>query len=469
MGPQDSGTAEQPALWQAAASEEVRLLGGRKLPPEAFRPVTDAGVLARLDPAARGKVLQADLKALKIALPQAFPVQFHGVSPAPELFFNGRRMTLARWPNEGWATIAKIVDPGSRPRDGDSKNRPGVFEYSGERPTRWNVAAGVWLHGYWCYDWWDEVIQIKGIDPTKHRITLARPHVYGLQQGNFLPRRYRAINLLEELDQPGEYYIDREKGTFYFFPPARLAGARIVLATLSSPVVAMKDASHVILRGFIVEDSQGDGMAIHGGAANRIEACAVRNVRQLGIRVEGGQRHRVEACDIYDTGTGGLLLAGGDRKTLTPARHEAINNHIWRFSQNQLTGAYAVDFEGVGNRAAHNLIHDAPHQAIMVGGNDHVFEYNIIHDACAVGRLRGPLQRTKSVLSRKHDPLQLLAPRRQSSGDQDQRGRYAGPLFRRRRRRRHGLRQRLLSLRRAGPVTHRGGVLPRRPRYPGRE
>jgi hypothetical protein len=387
LGQQDSGTAEQPALWQAAAGEEVRLVGGRMLPPEDFRPVSDTGVLTRLDPAARGKVVQVDLRALKIALPAAFPPSFHGASPAPDVFFNDRRMTLARWPNEGWATIAKIIDPGSRPRDNSSGfapgNRPGTFEYSGDRPSRWNLAAGVWLHGYWCYDWWDEVIQIKAIDPAKHRITLARPHVYGLQQGNFLPRRYRAINLLDELDEPGEYYIDRETGTFYFWPPAGLGGARIVLATLGTPVVALKDASHVLLHGFIVEDSQGDGMAIHGGTADRIQACVVRNVRQMGIRVEGGKAHRVEACDIYGTGTGGLLLAGGDRKTLTPARHEAMNNHIWQFSEHQLTGAYAIVFEGVGNRAAHNLIHDAPHQAILVGGNDHVFEYNIIHDACA--------------------------------------------------------------------------------------
>jgi hypothetical protein len=38
--------------------------------------------------------------------------------------------------------------------------------------------------------------------------------------------------------------------------------------------------------------------------------------------------------------------------------------------------------QGVGNRAAHNLIHDAPHQAIGVNGNDHIFEYNIVHDVC---------------------------------------------------------------------------------------
>ena len=125
LGKEDSGTERHPAVWQAASGEEVRLIGGRMLPGEAFRPVADAGVLARLDPAARGRVLQADLAALKIPLPEAFPVKFHGASPAAELFFNGRRMTLARWPNEGWATIAKIIDHGSRPSDASLAHSPG--------------------------------------------------------------------------------------------------------------------------------------------------------------------------------------------------------------------------------------------------------------------------------------------------------------------------------------------------------
>ena len=37
---------------------------------------------------------------------------------------------------------------------------------------------------------------------------------------------------------------------------------------------------------------------------------------------------------------------------------------------------------GVGNRVTHNLIHDAPHNAIQLSGNDHFIEFNEIHDVC---------------------------------------------------------------------------------------
>lgn len=379
---QDSGSVDYPTVYQAYPGEKVYLRGGRTLSPDAFKPITDDRVLDRLVPSARGQVLEVNLRALGVNSLQSFPKVFQVVPPVPELFFNDRRMTLARWPNNGWATIAKIVSPGSVPRSGDKGAEGGVFEYSGDAPARWSLESGVWLYGYWCFDWYAEAVQVKSIDTANRQITLAAPTVYSIRQGNPSPRRYYALNLLEELDQPGEYYIDSASGRLYFWPPAPMAGSSIVLSNLDAPVVSVKNAVGIKLRGFTVEASLGEGIRVEGGSNVRIQACEVRNTRLLGIRVEGGRLHKVEACDVHDTGTGGISMTGGNRRTLTPAGHEAVNNHIRRFSQHKLTYSNALTLGGVGNRAAHNLIHDAPHQAIAINGNDHVFEYNEVHDVC---------------------------------------------------------------------------------------
>lgn len=378
FGPEDSGTAAAPVIWHAVPGEEVRLHGGWVL--DDFQTVTNETVLKRLDPAAAGQVVVADLSRLGAVTRVEFPASFRGVPAVPELFFNDRRLALARWPNEGWATIARIVDSGSVPREGEKPDRAGSFEYAGARPARWNVAAGVWLQGYWCFDWYEETIQVKAIDREQRRITLARPSLYGIKPGNPSARRYRAWNLLEELDEPGEFYLDRATGSLYLWPPAPLDKARVVLSTLNAPLVSFQNTEHVVWRGFILEAGLANGMEVTGGRGITIEACTARNTRLLGISVSGGAGHRVVDCDIYDTGTGGLVLEGGDRKTLTPAGHEAVNNHIWRFSRHQLTSAYGLILGGVGNRAAHNLIHDAPHQAVALQGNDHLFEYNVVRN-----------------------------------------------------------------------------------------
>ena len=380
LGAQDSGSEDAPIVWRAATGEEVRLCGGPTLPPDAFSRVTDEKVLRRLGAGARDKALQVDLKALGVGELGSYPGRFRGAPAVPELFFNDQRLAIARWPNEGWTTIAKIVDSGSIPRIGDKSNRPGVFEYEGDRPGGWNVEAGVWLQGYWCFDWYAETIKIKAVDGEKRQITLSTPTLYGVKQGNPSPRRYRALNLLEELDEPGEFYIDRVEGLLYLWPPSPPAEARIVLSTLNGPLIVLSGTEHVVLRGFIVEAGLGNGIEVVGGRGNRIEVCEIRNMRQLGVQVSGGDAHCVAGCNIHDTGTGGLLLEGGDRKTLTPAGHQAVDNHIWQFSRHQPTSAYGLILGGVGNRGAHNLIHDAPHQAIGIRGNDHVFEYNIVRD-----------------------------------------------------------------------------------------
>ncbi len=375
---QDTGTPDAPVTWQAAGPD-TRLYGGIKLSGEAFVPVTDPDVLSRLDPQARDQVRQVDLKAAGISnIGQ--PLDCYRSSPdMPELFFNDERCPVACWPNEGWATVARIIDSGSIPRDNDTEQRGGVFQYEGDRPQRWRVEDGVWLKGFWCYDWFDQTIRVKSIDPEQRLITLAAPATYGIKQGNPAPRRYKALNLLEELDRPGEYYIDRTAGILYLWPPADLASARIVLSTLKAPLVLLDHTSHVTLRGFIIEAGLGDGIEVRDGSDNRIEMCQVRNMRFIGIRVLGGTEHRVVGTQIHDTGTGGLLLEGGDRKTLTPAGHQALDNQIWRFSCHQLTYTPGITLSGVGNRAAHNLIYDAPHEAISIRGNDHVFELNVIH------------------------------------------------------------------------------------------
>jgi len=382
LGPEDSGVQGRPAVWETPPGERVRVQGGTTVREGVFRPVTDGAALARLKPEARERVLVARLQDLGVQRPEPFPDSFRGAPPGPELIFDDERMRLARWPNDGWATIERIVDSGSNPREGDRSGRPGAFVYSGDAPTRWKPDAGVWLQGYWCFDWYDEFLRVASIEVATRTIRFAKPHLYSLRQGNPSPRRYRAINVLEELDQPGEFVVDAIAGLLWFWPPKPLGGARLVVSTLDAPIVALRGARDVVLRGFTVECGLGDGIEVRAGERCAIESCEVRNLRRSGIRVEGGAAHRVEACDIHHTGTGGLTLAGGDRRTLTPARHEALNCHIWRFSEHQFTSAYGLTFGGVGNRAAHCRIHDAPHQAVAVGGNDHIFELNEVFRVC---------------------------------------------------------------------------------------
>lgn len=381
LGAEDSGTENKRIVYRAVEPASVRILGGRSLPADAFARVDSEEILALLPDEARGNVLYVDMKAMGVVDYGSLPDSFEQAVPLPELFFNDQRMTLACWPNEGWAEIDSVVESGPAPWRNHASEALGVFAYTGDRPGRWLSAKSLLLEGYWCFDWSCEAIRVEAIDPEKRHITLAKQHVYGIGSGNPAPRRYRAINLLEELDTPGEYFLDRDAGLLYFWPPAPLDGARVVLSLLAQPLLQFEDCAHVTIQGLTFETTSGAALRIDGGSRITLAGCTIRNTGQEGAVINGGEGHLVQSCDIHDTGTGGLHIGGGDRKTLTPSGHAAVNNHIYRVSRRMRTHAYNLHVNGVGVRLAHNRIGEAPHQAIGLGGNDHLLEYNEVHHA----------------------------------------------------------------------------------------
>jgi hypothetical protein len=368
---QDGGTASAPTVIRAYRNEEVRLIGGQSV--KNWQPVNDPAVLERLDPAARGHVVQADLHAEGITDYGSLTPRGFGRPTTPaalELFFQDRPMTLARWPNDDeWATIK------GAPKGTDG----GVFTYDGDRPARWTKADDAWVHGYWTFDWADSYEKIAAIDPATHEIATQPPHgIYGYSPG----RRYYALNILEELDTPGEYYLDRKTGILYFWPTTPMTQGTAVASLLETPLITLKGAAHVTLRGLTLEDTRGSGIEINDCRDCLVAGCTVRNIGANGITVSGGARCGVQSCDIYETGDTGVSISGGDRKTLTPGGHYVVNCHIHHQSRWDRTYRPAIGIDGVGNRAAHNLIHDGPHNAILMGGNDHIVEYNDISRVC---------------------------------------------------------------------------------------
>ena len=385
----DGGTAEAPVVYRAHESGTARLLGGIALEPSSFKPVAEAAVLSRLDAAARDKVRVCDLSAKPLAAFSDFKSAFHGVPAAPWLYVNHQPMTLARWPNisashAGWAGFSKAVDTGlPNPKATDPalrKARPGSFVFDDPRPARWNLSEGVWLLGYWTHDWCDEVIRVASYDKEKKVVALAAPHSYGINGGTWgaAQRRFFAMNALEELDAPGEWYLDRSRKLLYFYPQGDLSRSEVVLATLTQPLLKIHDAKYVNFVGLRLEYGHADGIVAEKVEHVEIAGCVVANLAGTGISLQGSAS-AVRSSDVFNLGKSGISVGGGDRKSLTPARNIADNNHIHHFGLFQRTYAPGINVNGCGQIVSNNCIHDAPHNAVLYGGNEHLFDRNEVY------------------------------------------------------------------------------------------
>lgn len=385
---EDGGTKEAPVVYRAKETGKARLSGGVALDPKKFTEVTDAAIRERLAESVRDSVRVIDLSEL---VSEPFPElarSFKNAPAAPWLYVDGQPMTLARWPNqhpaEGdeWARFSKVIDSGKADPDSPDpekrKSHPGSFVFDGDRPQRWRLDEGVWLFGYWTHDWSYEVIRLAAYDSEKKMLSLAAPHSYGLGGGTWggKERRFFALNSLDELDAPGEWYLDREKKQLYFLPESELAKSEIVLATLSQPMMEIKGAKHLHFEGLTLSHSHGQGLVVSDAEDIEIAGCTLANLAGSGISISGGARNTVRSCNLYNLGTTGITLNGGERKSLTPSEHRAENNHIHHYGRFQRTYAPGIGAYGCGQIVRHNRIHDAPHNAVLYSGNEHLFEKN---------------------------------------------------------------------------------------------
>jgi len=365
---EDSGFDNVPIIYRAYPGESVRVIGGVFV--TGWEPVSDPDVLKVLDKRARGNVLQADLSVLGVK-------DYGDPDSGVQLFYKDKRMVLARYPNEGYMEISDVVVY-DRDVRGIKGSTVGRFYYSDDRVGRWLNEKDPWAHGFWFWDWDDQRQRIKSIDPGNRLISMSKPyHRYGYRKGQW----FYGYNLLSELDSPGEWYLDREKGILYFWPPEPFREEYPII-TVAKNLVVMDDVSNIIFDGFIFEAVREDLFLIKGGRNNRITNCVLRNTGEWAVKIQGGSGHVVSGCHIYNIGNGGIQLNGGDRKTLTPAGHKVENCHIHDYGQWRLTHSPALLLDGVGMVVRHNYIHDAPNQAIIFRGNDHLIEYNEIHDVC---------------------------------------------------------------------------------------
>lgn len=385
----DSGTAEAPIVYRATQQGQTLIQGGIGLDPASFQPVTDAAILKRLPASARDKVRVCDLSSIAAGSFAELKRSYRGVPVGPWLYVNGAPMTLARWPNAaadhgGWASFSQVVDKGlPDPKAEDPKKRklhPGAFIFDDPRPARWNLEDGVWLLGYWTHDWSDEVIRIADYDAKQKTIRLAAPHNYGIMGGTWgsKSRRFFALNVLEELDAPGEWYLDRKQKQLYFYPEQNQQASSIVLATLTQPLLKLQDTQHVRFENLNLEYGHSEGVSLKNTTGIELAGCVVANLASGGISVNGKQ-NTIRSCDLYHLGTRGIALYGGDRKQLTRADNRAINNHIHHYGLFQRTYAPGIYANGCGQVVQNNCMHDAPHNAVLYGGNENLFERNEIY------------------------------------------------------------------------------------------
>lgn len=415
---EDSGTAEAPVVYRAYANEQVVFTGGYETDLAEFTPVEDESVKSRFSSDARDKILQLNLKDHGITeygeltlgkyLHDCFNVvtdesgKLYYVPPEyktdPLVTFNGQIMDIARYPNkdEELLTVNEIVQQGeifNWWRDTNQSQAGDAFVPASERPERiknflyhrwttddasteriksWQDKSQIFVQGNFVHDWADERCRVE-IDKDGV-IEATVPMFYGVNTG----RKFYMFNILEELDSPGEYYLDRETGIVYIYPPEQSGTFSIGL--LEDGVFVLDGAENIKIAGIRITGNKGNGITLTNCKNVTVELSEIDMVGGAGIAGSNIYDCRVVSCSIHDLGIEGVVLNGGERDGLIPGNNVVENCEIHSTGMTKKTYAPAIKLMTVGNKALYNKVHDTPHVAMNWNGNDQLFEYNEVYN-----------------------------------------------------------------------------------------
>ena len=421
---EDSGTKDAPITYRAYPGEQVDFVGGIDIAFDQFKPVTDTNILSKLvDETAKSKLVSINLKDLgleEIPLPELIGQYSYtyGMAelydhPKPtyaaaELMVNGQIQTLARYPNDGFMEISDIVHEGAIPRNwADDKkesadyvkpedrfNDPFTIVIDDDRLQHWEGVEDMIIYGRFYVAWADQSVYVANVDPVKKTITSTHPSCYGITIG----QPVYVFNLIEEIDMPGEYYIDKNSGELYYYP-VKGTIEEVKLTTLTDPMFAFGDCEYINLKDFHLSFMRGGAISFNGSRNCEVEGVDIEYTGKMAINGENSYNCRVANSYIHNV-NGGILFSCGDRATLTPGNIVIENNEFFECDRIQKAYMRACEVKGVGNIIRFNKMHGSEQTITGYTGNNHHFCYNEIYDAVLNADDMGAFYNGRNITSR---------------------------------------------------------------------
>jgi parallel beta helix pectate lyase-like protein/glycosyl hydrolase family 141 len=389
LEPEDSGTSESPALFAAYPGERPVFSGGRLITGWRQGP---------------GNLWQVELPEVK-----------SGDWYFRQLFVDGQRRGRARSPNEGYHRIAQLIPGPPDPRAKPIARDRFVFAAGDIQPWQRLGDVNVTL----MHSWETSIHPIKSVDTESNTVEFAAPMREWWSIGYWeRGQRYYVENAFELLDQPGEWYLNRETGVLSYWPlPGEsmtetefIAPALTELVRFDGDADIGRFVQHVTLRGLTFQHSDWllapTGNSSTQAAVNvpaavmadgaidcALEDCEVAHVGTYGIWFRRGCKDcRIQRNHLHDLGAGGVRVGEASMAATDVAESSRVlvdNNHIYDGGHVYAAGVGIWVAQSSYNRISHNDIHDFLYSGISIGWNwgvqenrthHNVIEFNHVHD-----------------------------------------------------------------------------------------
>ncbi len=398
----DSGTATCPITYKAYEGEFVNILGGRSLPAELWR-IADSEDAYRIPEEAQGKVYQVDLGALGYTKEQIGKMNYIGaystegepgtdvyehlqpnterLPPAVDLFDHEDPQIRARYPNDGWIYVKKVIKNSVQWYFDQSDPTGWTIQYEDPHLDRWANAKHPKIYGLFTYDWGDATVDIKEVDLRARTITSHAATSFGIKPADGIGGRYYGYNMLEELDIPGEYYLDTDTLIMYYYPKTPIEETNITISVLQAHVVVFNKCSYITLADVNVSAGRLNIIEFLESEYCTVDGCTISNAGQYLVEFNESENCTLKNSECFNSGAEGVnMLAITGLAALKDKNNSVVNCKIHDFARHRLMSAPAIMMKGVGHYAGYNELYNGTNTGIFLHqAVDCTIEYNDIH------------------------------------------------------------------------------------------
>ena len=400
-GEQMSGTLMQPIVICAYNGENVAIKGSKKIDAEN---AVISGDL-RIPDSAKGKVYE-----IPLGFDTASIESFDYTAPAEKytnVLYDGEVQTLAKYPNDGWLKTSGVYNKDGTKLNTDSGTWDNIrqnenyvwLDAADSHISYWQNVRNAWCEGYWYKYWTWENTGLLGVDTATSRIKISVPEK-GVIDAN---RDFRIYNLLEELDSPGEWYIDNDAKKLYFYPPKSFSPDADIEVTYLNDALINADGIHdVVFDSLVLGNSPGEAVTVKNSKRVDFAYCGIGNTGANGITISKSDSISVHDSKIFNTGAVGVMIDScGTISNLTRCENEIKNCDIHDFGKVSRSYTPGVRIAAsVGVDVLNNEIHEGTHSAMIYSGSEIRIEYNEIYNVLTMAADAGAIYSGRSYIDR---------------------------------------------------------------------
>lgn len=397
--------------YMAADCERVVLSGAKKLDISKFQKVSGEA-RNKLSAESRNHVLQYNLSDESIPdgiinfTDKYSEYQGENAKP-PLLYYNGKNQPISRWPDDGYITLKEDeTTVGSAKGDNDETNMAEIT-VNNKDTSRWSGATDAMAEGFFGQEWHGEWTKIADISGNKVR--LATYTNYGVKPGS----RIAFTNMLEEIDTPGEWFIDKNSKILYWYPTKTLEENDVFeIAVLENNLIYLYETQYINFIGIELSKNadkstdllygSSNGMLIHKSNNCVISDCTFKDIGQNGIYINDSIGCIVENSFIGNTGNAGVILNSRRRDVLEGRNivRDCYITNVSRDSDNSKSANINITAYNYGAVVKNNILSHTPYDAVLLaGGNDSLIENNEIYYACQDTADAGAIYKAKDMAS----------------------------------------------------------------------